>query len=206
MYKKYLTILAMCNLIILAAAFNIKGIELNWVMAMPAFQASLENERYLGQGLTFIGVTIKAASGQRVVDYGVLEREVLYDLSDEDYEALLRIVEAEAGGEDETGKLLVANVVLNRLNNPGFPDTVKEVIMQKENGTTQFSPVANGRFYQVKISDETKSVVERALLGEDVSQGALYFAARKYADPDKMKWFDRNLTFLFEYGGHEFFS
>ena len=206
MYKKYLTILAMCNLIILAAAFNIKGIELNRVMAMPAFQASLENERYLGQGLKFIGVTIKAASGQRVVDYGVLEREVLYDLSDEDYEALLRIVEAEAGGEDETGKLLVANVVLNRLNNPGFPDTVKEVIMQKENGTIQFSPVANGRFYQVKISDETKSAVERALLGEDVSQGALYFAARKYADPDKMKWFDRNLTFLFEYGGHEFFS
>ena len=36
--------------------------------------------------------------------------------------------------------------------------------------------------------------------------GPLYFAARKYADESKMEWFDRNLTRLFEYGGHEFFT
>ena len=80
------------------------------------------------------------------------------------------------------------------------------MVFQKEKGVWQFSPVSNGSYYRVEISEETVSAVERALLGEDLSEGALYFAARKYADSNKMKWFDRNLTYLFIHGGHEFFK
>ncbi len=58
----------------------------------------------------------------------------------------------------------------------------------------------------MEVSEETVNAVERALLGEDISQGALYFVARKYADSSKVKWFDRNLTYLFKHGGHEFFK
>ena len=112
----------------------------------------------------------------------------------------------EAGGEDEEGKLLVANVVLNRVASEEFPNTVTEVVFQQDNGTTQFSPVRNGRYWAVKISEETVSAVERALQGEDISRGALYFAARKYADSDNMRWFDEKLTYLFAHGGHEFFT
>ena len=36
-------------------------------------------------------------------------------MSDEDYDTLLRIVEAEAGSEDIKGRVLVANVIMNRL-------------------------------------------------------------------------------------------
>lgn len=204
MYKKYMTLLFLCNAVILLTFFNVKGVQLNRVMASQAFQLRMqmpENE----EGRDYMGILTQAASGQRIVDYALLEREYIYEVSAEDYEALLRIVEAEAGCEDEMGKLLVANVVLNRVNSEHFPDTIEEVIMQRDKGTTQFSPVANGRFYTVTISEETYDVVNRALCGEDVSRGALYFAARKYADPDKMKWFDNHLTFLFEHGGHEFF-
>lgn len=204
MYKKYMTLLLLCNVVLLLTFLNVKGVQLNHVMASPAFRLSVQAVE-TEKSMDYMGMLTKAASGQRVVDYGLLEREFLYEVSVSDYEALLRIVEAEAGCEDEKGKLLVANVVLNRVKNDKFPDTIEEVIMQRDNGTTQFSPVANGRFYSVKISEETYDVVNRALCGEDVSQGALYFAARKYADPDKMKWFDNHLTFLFEYGGHEFF-
>lgn len=153
-----------------------------------------------------LGISGVAVSGQRVVDYAVLEFHYAYELSDEDMGVLLRIVEAEAGNEDEDGKLLVANVVLNRVESDAFPDTVSDVVFQKEKGVTQFSPVSNGSYYRVKVSDETVSAVGRALMGEDISQGALYFAARKYADRDKMKWFDEQLTFLFAHGGHEFFK
>ncbi len=38
------------------------------------------------------------------------------ELSSRDYETLLKIVEAEAGTEDQKGKILVANVVLNRVD------------------------------------------------------------------------------------------
>lgn len=204
MYKKYMTMLLLCNAVILVTFFNVKGIELNRVMASPAFQLSIDELEE--ESINYTGSLATAASGQRVVDFGLLEREFIYEVSADDYEALLRIVEAEAGGEDEKGKLLVANVVLNRVKNEKFPDTIEEVIMQKDKGTTQFSPVSNGRFYTVEISDETIAVVNRALCGEDISQGALYFAARKYADPGRMEWFDNCLNFLFEYGGHEFFS
>ena len=115
-------------------------------------------------------------------------------------------MEAEAGNEDEDGKLLVANVVLNRMNADIFPDTVTGVVLQKEKGVSQFSPVANGSYYRVKVSEETVSAVGRALMGEDISQGALYFVARKYADSSKLKWFDEKLTYLFVHGGHEFFK
>lgn len=153
-----------------------------------------------------MGIVDVAVSGQRIVDYSVLEQRLAYDLADEELEVLLRIVEAEAGNEDEDGKLLVANVVLNRMNSELFPDSVTEVVFQKEKGVCQFSPVSNGSYYRVKISDETISAVGRALMGEDISQGALYFVARKYADSSKVKWFDNNLTYLFMHGGHEFFK
>ncbi|MBQ3165059.1 MAG: cell wall hydrolase [Lachnospiraceae bacterium] len=126
-------------------------------------------------------------------------------VSEQDIECLMRIVEAEAGCEDRIGKLLVANVVINRVRDEAFPNTVTEVVYQRNSHSTQFSPVSNGRIDTVKISEETKEVVYSALLGEDVSQGALYFVARRYADPDKVCWFDNNLTHLFSHGGHDFF-
>lgn len=127
-------------------------------------------------------------------------------LSENDYNILLRIVEAEATGEDYLGKRLVANVVINRVKNSEFPDTVKKVVFEKTNGHVQFSPTADGRFQSVTITEETKEAVYDALCGEDTSQGALFFSARSKADPSNMRWFDRNLKRLFAYGGHEFYT
>ena len=59
-------------------------------------------------------------------------------MSDEDYDTLLHIVEAEAGTEDVKGRILVANVIMNRIKNKEFPDTVTEVVWQNTNGVPQF--------------------------------------------------------------------
>lgn len=206
MYKKAISGLVLIYLLILFGFFCVKGAERNMDTAVSAFQIAAPGKLIATHRSSTLGIANSAASGQRVVDYCVLEKELVYELSKEDLEVLLRIVEAEAGCEDEEGKLLVANVVLNRMNHIKFPNTVSEVVFQRENGVTQFSPISDGRFYSVKISNETVEAVGRALEGEDISQGALYFAAREYADNDKMKWFDDHLSFLFEYGGHEFFK
>ena len=145
-----------------------------------------------------MGIASRTSSGQRVVDCSELQRESKYQLEQADLEVLLRIVEAEAGCEDEDGKLLVANVILNRLNSEKFPDSITAIVFQRENGVSQFSPIADGSYYKVSVG--------RALAGEDISRGALYFAARKYADSESMRWFDEKLTLLFRHGGHEFFS
>lgn len=134
------------------------------------------------------------------------EPAVIYDLSEEDYDALLRIVEAEASGEDIRGRTLVANVVLNRVESGRFPDTVKEVVYQREGGRAQFSPVATGEIDCVTVSGATKEAVDLALQGEDESEGALYFMAPEYADAGNRRWFEENLTLLFAYHGHEFYA
>lgn len=205
-YKKNITILLLCNVILAVSCFNLKGLEINRIASTPAFQLRFMEECASLDASSFMGMIEEASSGQRVVDYNVLERKAKYSISQEDYEVLLRIVEAEAGCEDMKGKMLVAGVVMNRVESDRFPDTVKEVVFQRENGVAQFSPISDGRYYQVEVTDDTREAVKRVLYGEDITEGALYFAARKHADPERMKWFDESLTLLFAYGGHEFFS
>lgn len=206
MYKRYATLFVLFYLVMGAGWLCVQGIFINKQAVKEAFMLVNDNGEDVLQATNYLGVTREQVSTRRILDMNVLIRKNRIEVSRTDYENLLRIVEAEAGGEDKQGKMLVANVVLNRVENEQFPGTVTEVIFQSENGTTQFSPISDGRFYTVKVSKETKEAVDAALRGEDNSQGALYFVARKAADNNKMRWFDQNLNRLFAYGGHEFFS
>ncbi len=218
MYQKAAGLLLLGNLILGLGWICVQEAALLREAALPAGGIRLElgeleekdrqrRTQYGGLALSRgLGIARVAVSDQRVVGYQLVEDKDVYHLSEEDLDALLRIVEAEAGSEDEDGRLLVANVVLNRVDSARFPDTVTEVVFQKNGGTAQFSPVSSGRYYTVEISRKTRAAVERALEGEDISEGALFFASRKHASGNKMRWFDTNLTFLFEHGGHEFFK
>ena len=139
-----------------------------------------------------------------IMHRGVRRRAIFQE--EMDYQVLLKIVEAEAGSEDLNGRILVANVVLNRVKSELFPDCVTDVVYQHCNGVYQFSPVKNGTIDTVSISEETKQAVELALDGTDLSKGALYFAARNAANEKNMRWFDTHLVRLFAHGGHEFFG
>ena len=205
-YKKYGLVLLLSNLLVVTAWLCVRGVEINTIASRQAFRAPVMEDIADFQETSVSTVVQAASSDQRVIHCGVLEKKPVYQLNDADYEALLKIVEAEAGGEDENGKLLVANVVLNRVNSNIFPDTVTGVVYQKEFGVCQFSPVSDGRINRVRVSEETRRAVERAVYGEDISQGALYFVARHAVAPDRMQWFDNHLTWLFAYGGHEFFG
>ncbi len=114
---------------------------------------------------------------------------------------LERIVEAEAGDQDLKGRVLVANVVLNRVKSKNFPNSVKRVVFAHR----QFSPISNGSYYSVSVSSTTRKAVQAALDGRDYSRGALYFMCRSASSPSNVSWFDRDLTRLFKYGCHEFY-
>ena len=124
----------------------------------------------------------------------------------EERQILERIVEAEAGDQDMEGRILVANVILNRVHSKHFPDTIKGVVFANRAGRYQFSPVSNGRYYRVTVSDKTKRAVKQALAGKDISKGALYFMCRSASDPKNVAWFDRDLTKVAQHGCHEFFK
>ena len=128
--------------------------------------------------------------------------EAFADYTESDYNVLLRIVQAEAGGCDMKGKILVANVILNRVESDEFPDTITDVVYEKR----QFSPVSNGSINRCKVEEETVEAVDRALAGEDYSEGALFFMNRRASSGSNVRWFDTHLDYLFQHGGHEFFK
>ena len=137
----------------------------------------------------------------RGISIGISEEQLT--MSDEDYNTLLKIVEAEAGGEDMKGKILVANVIFNRMKSLEFPSTVT-VVWENVAGSPQFSPTADGRIHTVTVSAGTREAVNRAIDGENYSKGALFFVEEEYADKSNVAWFKKDLKFLFEYGVHDF--
>ena len=59
-------------------------------------------------------------------------------MSDADYDNLLHIVEAEAGTEDIKGRVLIANVIMNRLSHEEFPDTLQVLFWIREWNSSNF--------------------------------------------------------------------
>lgn len=125
-----------------------------------------------------------------------------YSVTEYEYDILLHIVSAEARGCDLKGQILIANVILNRVGNEAFPDSIEKVVYQKN----QFSPVVNGILWEAPVTESVKEAVDRALSGEDYSEGALFFSARAKLNEDSMTWFDENLRWLFSHDGHEFYT
>ncbi|MCI5603038.1 MAG: cell wall hydrolase [Lachnospiraceae bacterium] len=132
----------------------------------------------------------------------VINTPIDIELSDSDYYWLIRIVEAEAGDQDEIGRIMVANVIFNRVKSGKFPSTVKSVIFQNNGRTYQFEPVKNERIYDVTPSETTINCVDRAISGEDYSRGALFFTMKT----SSRSWFNTSLTLLFVHGDHYFYT
>ncbi|WP_217594152.1 cell wall hydrolase [Cohnella sp. GbtcB17] len=84
---------------------------------------------------------------------------------------LAKLVEAEAGSEPYAGKLAVASVVMNRLHNDRYPDTLRGVIY----APGQFSPAGNGSLERETPSKDSLKAAKAALSGENNVPGALSF-------------------------------
>ena len=85
------------------------------------------------------------------------ETEVPSASSDDAY-LLACLVYCEAGNQSYEGQLAVANVVLNRVKSPLFPNTISEVIYQ----SGQFSPASSGSLARTLANGPTDSCVQAA--------------------------------------------
>jgi N-acetylmuramoyl-L-alanine amidase len=104
-------------------------------------------------------------------------------ISAADRDLLARLVYAEAKGESYAGKVAVATVVLNRVDHPDFPDTVKGVIYEQISGHYAFTPVQNGAINQTADA-ESKRAVNEALAFRGKGQGSIYFYNPRTAKSD----------------------
>jgi len=121
------------------------------------------------------------------------------DVTSEELNILQKITYAEAGGEDEMGQILVVNVILNRVNRKGFPNSIKDVVFQ----ANAFEPTRNGAYERAAPSAATIAAVNKALQGVDHSKGATYF--RSLRGISAQCWHEAKLTMLFDHGGHRFY-
>ncbi|MFC0270611.1 cell wall hydrolase [Metabacillus herbersteinensis] len=96
---------------------------------------------------------------------------------------LARIVHAEAVGEPYAGKVAVATVILNRVDSKLFPNDIKSVIYQKDQGYYAFTPVQNGTINQ-PADGEAKAAVQEALAFRGMGNESLYFYNPKTAKGD----------------------
>lgn len=114
-----------------------------------------------------------------------------YAITDDEYQILLRIVEAEVTGESFVyndiqiseeellrAKIRVAQVFLNRVeDNKKFSDdkNLRDALLRKGASST----LLDGRYYEVDITDLTVKAVDLALLNDtpDYTDNALFFSS-----------------------------
>ena len=148
--------------------------------------------------------------------------------SEYDYELLCEITYAEAGNQTEEQQVAAAATILNRVGSSIFPNTIKEVIMQRG----QFASTKNGHIYACgktvdfsKVPDMTKEAARRALNGEDPTEnwlrkeakrlgldpvkygsgGALYFYSPEFTSSSELAA-RNNIRCKIQKGGHIFYK
>lgn len=87
-----------------------------------------------------------------------------------DLNLLSRLIYAESRGEPYEGQVAVAAVVLNRVNNSSFPNSVAGVIYQ----SGAFSVVSDGQI-NLQPDSTARKAAQDALNGWDPSYGSIYY-------------------------------
>lgn len=125
------------------------------------------------------------------MDELVLEINDACSISDNDIDLIALVTMAEAEGESELGKRLVIDTILNRFESDLFPDSIEDVIYQKN----QFTSMWNGRIEKCYIDDTIRQlVVEELDCRRD--DKVIYFTAG---------WYGKYGTPTYRVGHHYFF-
>src|ERR1051325_10874996 len=122
------------------------------VLAIFLFLAGIPHA--FGQGVDVLSV------GSDTEQYSYTDRG-----STSDVDLLARLIEAEAAGEPQSGKVAIAAVVLNRTRSPRYPPSSRAVVNDHRNGC-QFTPVCTGYLWKVTPSASSYSAARAALSGQ----------------------------------------
>lgn len=128
-------------------------VPINQVLAMDVLQD--------GQDKGVPAVQAKSTTQQK--------REVISITSDE-LLLLSKLVAGEARGESYEGQVAVAAVVINRVRDSRFPNSIRDVIYQEN----AFSVVNDGSI-NMQPTDSAYKAAQEALYGNDPTNNAIYF-------------------------------
>lgn len=143
----------------------------------------------------------KTIDAQTIMDNLVKESQEEHRQSDlgityEEGQMLMKIAMAEAETDGVEGKAMVMAVILNRVNDDRFPDSVEGVIFQEG----QFSPIADGRYKRAVPDVECNLALAEIEMGNYETVDALYFENAGAC------WQSKNCTYLGTVGHHKFYK
>ncbi len=95
----------------------------------------------------------------------------------DDMELVALVCVAESEGESEMGKRLVIDTIFNRLDSPYFPNTIHDVIYQRN--PEQYSCVWNGRLNKVEYNEYIASLVIEEM-NNRTNTDVIYFKTNGY--------------------------
>lgn len=127
------------------------------------------------------GTPIEPETMTEVIQEEVTEVEtVVQDIpevkyTDEEVELLALIMLAEAEDQTELGQRLAVDVILNRVDSERHPNTIHDVVYQKN----QFAVTTNGRLNRVIVTDEARALV-REELESRTNYDVIYFRMYHY--------------------------
>lgn len=127
----------------------------------------------------------------------ILSGDVFYDENDLFW--LSRVVFAESGSEPLLGKMGVAIVVINRVENPRYPDTILGVLSQ----ANQFSTYKNGALAD-RTPNESSIIAAKLVLDGGMIESIA--PATHFDSVPSGSWADRNLSVVEVIGGHRFYA
>ena len=135
-------------------------------------------------------ISVKRGSGSIQSGDTYYNQESLFWLS--------RVIFAESGNQSLEGKMAVGNVVMNRVASPIYPNTVEDVLAQKN----QFSTYKSGALANRTPNESSIIAAKLVLDGGEVAEckGALYF------DSNAGSWAARNKECVAVIGGHKLYK
>lgn len=116
----------------------------------------------------------------------------------DDLYLLAKIIREEDGADDDGHEwpdmpiIALANVVLNRVASPLFPDTIREVLYQEGPGdTVQYAPVHTDAWETTEPIERYVRLAQRALMGERViKEDVIYQALFPQGSATIMTYYD----------------
>ncbi|WP_246943343.1 LysM peptidoglycan-binding domain-containing protein [Bacillus pinisoli] len=133
-----------------------------------------------------VGQTLVIPTGDNIKTANSIE-SVGSEINQEDLQWLAKMIYSEARGETVEGQIAVGAVILNRVKSSLFPNTVKEVLFQYNNGYYQFTPAQTGALNHATPTQQNIDAALRALSGEDPTKGSLYFYNPKKTNSQWLK-------------------
>lgn len=112
----------------------------------------------------------------------------------EERDLIARAVELTAPNASYVARLAIASVIVNRAQDPRFPSDIRSVIYERG----AFECVTSPDFETCDISYLSKTAARDALLGYDVSSGALYFKKGNIAESDGSCFYHSGFLFYRE--------